>query len=110
METTEDFWDRVLAINLRGVIATCHAVLRHMIERGSGVVVNVASEAGPAGSSGEAVYSGAKGGVIAFSKAIAREVARSGVRVNVVAPGLVETPFRGTAGPAVFAALPLCSC
>lgn len=93
LDTDEAFWDRVLAINFRGVIATCHAVLPHMVERGSGAVVNVASEAGRAGSSGEAVYSGAKGAVIAFSKAIAREVARFGVRVNVVTPGLTDTPF-----------------
>lgn len=93
LDTDEAFWDRVIAINFRGVVATCHAVLPHMVERGSGAVVNVASEAGRAGSSGEAVYSGAKGAVIAFSKAIAREVARSGVRVNVVTPGLTDTPF-----------------
>src|SRR3972149_4253923 len=60
---------------------------------GWGAVVNVASEAGRAGSSGEVVYSGAKGAVIAFSKAVAREVARYGVRVNVVTPGLTDTPF-----------------
>ncbi len=93
VETSEDFWDRVIAINYRGVLATCRAVLPHMMERGSGVVVNVASEAGRAGSSGEAVYSGAKGAVIAFSKAIAREMARHGIRVNVVAPGLTDTPL-----------------
>jgi 2-hydroxycyclohexanecarboxyl-CoA dehydrogenase len=93
VDTTEDFWDRVIGINFRGVVATCHTVLPYMIERGSGVIVNIASEAGRAGSSGEAVYSGAKGGVIAFSKAIAREVARKGIRVNIVAPGLVDTPL-----------------
>lgn len=93
LETDEAFWDQVIAINFRGVVATCHAVLPHMVERGSGSVVNVASEAGRAGSSGEAVYSGAKGGVIAFSRAIAREVARYGVRVNVVTPGVTDTPF-----------------
>lgn len=93
METTPEFWDRVLAINLRGVLATCHAVLPHMVAAGSGAIVNTASEAGRNGSSGEAVYSGAKGGVIAFSKALAREVSRHGIRVNVVAPGLVETPL-----------------
>ena len=93
VDTTEEFWDRVIAINLKGVLATCHAVLPHMLERGSGVIVNVASEAGRNGSSGEAVYSGAKGGVIAFTKALTREVARKGIRVNAVAPGLIETPF-----------------
>ena len=93
LETDDAFWDRVIAINFRGILATCHAVLPYMVERGSGAVVNVASEAGRSGSSGEAVYSGAKGAVIAFSKALAREVARKGVRVNVVAPGLTDTPF-----------------
>lgn len=93
VDTTEAFWDKVIAINFRGILATCHAVLPHMIERKRGVIVNVASEAGRAGSSGEAVYSGTKGAVIAFSKAIAREVARYGIRVNVVAPGLTDTPL-----------------
>jgi 2-hydroxycyclohexanecarboxyl-CoA dehydrogenase len=96
LETDEDFWDRVIGINFRGVLATCHAVLPGMTERGAGVIVNVASEAGRSGSSGEAVYSGAKGGVIAFSKALAREAARHGVRVNVVAPGLADTPLLQT--------------
>ncbi len=93
VDTTEAFWDKVIAINFRGILATCHAVLPSMIARKSGVIVNVASEAGRAGSSGEAVYSGAKGAVIAFSKAVAREVARYGIRVNVVAPGLTDTPL-----------------
>jgi 2-hydroxycyclohexanecarboxyl-CoA dehydrogenase len=93
VDTTEEFWDRVIALNYRGVLATCHVVLPHMIARGTGVIVNIASEAGRAGSSGEAVYSGAKGAVIAFSKALAREVARHGIRVNVVAPGLTDTPL-----------------
>jgi 2-hydroxycyclohexanecarboxyl-CoA dehydrogenase len=93
VDTTEEFWDKVIAINFRGILATCHAVLPHMIERKRGVIVNVASEAGRSGSSGEAVYSGAKGAVIAFSKAIAREVARYGIRVNVAAPGLTDTPL-----------------
>lgn len=93
LETDEAFWDKIIAINYRGVLATCHAVLPLMVERGSGAVVNVASEAGRSGSSGEVVYSGAKAAVIAFSKAVAREVARYGVRVNVVTPGLTQTPF-----------------
>ncbi len=92
-ETEPEFWDRVIAINYRGILATCHAVLPHMTANGGGAIVNTASEAGRNGSSGEAVYSGTKGGVIAFSKALAREVARHGVRVNVVAPGLIDTPL-----------------
>ena len=93
LDSTPEHWQRVLSINFLGVLATCHAVVPAMVERGSGVVVNTASEAGRSGSSGEAVYSGAKGGVIAFSKALAREVARYGIRVNVVAPGLTDTPL-----------------
>lgn len=93
VESDEELWDRVIGINYRGVLAVTHAVLPHMIERGSGAIVSIASEAGRAGSSGEAVYSGAKAAVIAFSKALAREVARYGIRVNVVTPGLTDTPF-----------------
>ncbi len=93
VDTNEEMWDRVIGINYKGVLATCHAVLPHMIEQRSGVIVNTASEAGRSGSSGEAVYSGTKGAVIAFSKAIARESARYGIRVNTVAPGLTDTPL-----------------
>lgn len=93
VDTTEEFWDRVIGINFRGTLAMCHAVMPQMIEAGGGVVVNVASEAGRSGSSGEAIYSGTKGAVIAFSKAIAREMARFGIRVNVVSPGLTDTPL-----------------
>ncbi|GBD28640.1 3-oxoacyl-[acyl-carrier-protein] reductase FabG [bacterium HR31] len=64
-----------------------------MVQRGGGVVVNISSDAGRVGSSGETVYSGAKGAVIAFSKALAREVARHNIRVNVVAPGITDTPL-----------------
>ncbi len=92
-KTDEAHWDRVIGINYRGLLAVTHAVLPYLIERGGGAIVNVASEAGRAGSSGEAVYSGTKGAVIAFSKALAREVARYGIRVNVVAPGLTDTPL-----------------
>jgi 2-hydroxycyclohexanecarboxyl-CoA dehydrogenase len=93
LETSEDLWDKIVAVNFRGVLATCHAVVPGMVQRGRGVVVNTASEAGRAGSSGEAVYSGAKGAVIAFTKSLAREVARYGIRVNAVAPGLTQTPL-----------------
>ncbi|MCC6224175.1 MAG: SDR family oxidoreductase [Thermoleophilia bacterium] len=92
-KTDEAHWDRVIGINYRGVLAVTHAALPHLVQRGGGAIVNVASEAGRAGSSGEAVYSGTKGAVIAFSKALAREVARYGIRVNVVAPGLTDTPL-----------------
>lgn len=93
VQTDETHWDRVIGLNYRGVLAVTHAVLPHMIERGSGAVVNVASEAGRAGSSGEAVYSGTKAAVIAFTKATAREVARHDIRMNCVLPGLTDTPL-----------------
>lgn len=93
VKTFPDLWDKIIGINFKGTLNTCHRVLPVMIQNGGGVVVNVASEAGRAGSSNEAVYSGTKGAVIAFTKAIAREVARKGIRVNVVAPGLTDTPL-----------------
>ena len=96
LETDAAFWQRVLAINLLGVVAVTHAFLGAMTADGGGRVVNVASDAGRVGSSGESVYAGAKGGVIAFTKSIAREVARHGVTANVVCPGPTDTPlFRG---------------
>jgi 2-hydroxycyclohexanecarboxyl-CoA dehydrogenase len=91
--TDEGLWDRVLAVNLRGVIAVTHAVLPGMQERGRGRIVNVASEAGRVGSQGSAIYSAAKAGVIGFTKALALENARYGVTCNAVAPGPIETPL-----------------
>ncbi len=91
LESEPDIWDRLLAVNLRGTIAMCHAVASLMSERGRGRIVNIASDAGRVGSSGETVYSGTKGGVIAFSKSLARELARSGITVNVVCPGPTDT-------------------
>lgn len=91
VDTNEEFWDKVIGVNYRGHLACVHAVLPHMIEREYGRIVLVASDAGRVGSSGETVYSGAKGATIAFSKAIAREVARYSINVNCVAPGLTDT-------------------
>jgi 2-hydroxycyclohexanecarboxyl-CoA dehydrogenase len=91
VDTDPAFWDRSIAINYRGHLACAHAVLPGMIERAFGRIVMVASDAGRVGSTGEAVYSGTKGAVIAFTKALAREVARQGINVNCVAPGLVDT-------------------
>jgi len=93
LDTDPAFWDKVIAINYRGHLAVTHAVLPSMIERGWGRIVTVASDAGRVGSTGEVVYSGAKGAVIAFTKGLAREVARYGVNVNCVAPGLTDTPL-----------------
>lgn len=90
-ESTEDEWDRVIAVNLKGTIACCHAALPAMVAVGGGRVVSIASDAGRVGSSGEAVYSATKGGVIAFTKALAREVAGSGITVNCVCPGPTDT-------------------
>jgi 2-hydroxycyclohexanecarboxyl-CoA dehydrogenase len=91
-------WDRVIQINLYGVLNTSKAVLPIMAEQGSGTVVNLASDAGRVGSSGEAVYSAAKGGVIAFTKASAREVARYQVNVNCVCPGPTDTALFASMG------------
>lgn len=93
VRTTEDMWDRVIAVNLRGVLAVTHAVLPGMQERGRGSIVNVASEAGRVGSQLSTVYSASKAGVIGFTKALAKETARRGVRVNAVAPGPIDTPM-----------------
>ena len=93
LETDEPFWDRVIEINFKGCLRVTRAVLPGMVDRGWGRVVNIGSDAGRVGSSLESVYSGAKGGVIAFTKTVAREVARSGVTANAVCPGPTRTPM-----------------
>ena len=93
MENTPDFWDKVLKLNLVGPIYLTRAFLDGMIERQSGRIVFVSSDAGRVGSLGETVYSGAKGGVIAFGKSLAREVARYNITVNSVCPGPTDTPL-----------------
>ena len=93
LKTTPDLWDQVIGINYRGVLNTCYAVLPHMISRKQGAIINISSDSARVGSMGEAVYSGAKAAVIAFSKTIAREHARDNIRVNVICPGLVDTPL-----------------
>jgi 2-hydroxycyclohexanecarboxyl-CoA dehydrogenase len=97
VNSDEELWDFVLGVNLRGVLAVTHAVLPGMHELGRGTIVNVASEAGRVGSQGSVTYSAAKAGVIGFTKAIARESARYGVRCNAVAPGPIETPLLNSA-------------
>jgi 2-hydroxycyclohexanecarboxyl-CoA dehydrogenase len=97
VHSDEALWDFVLGVNLKGVLACTHAVLASMHERKGGAIVNVASEAGRVGSQGSATYSAAKAGVIGFTRAIARESARYGVRVNAVAPGPIETPLLNSA-------------
>jgi 2-hydroxycyclohexanecarboxyl-CoA dehydrogenase len=97
-ETTEDFRNWVIDFNYKGPVNCCHAVIPHMIEKQSGKIVNIGSDAGRVGSSGETVYAGCKGGVIAFSKSLARELARYKINVNCVCPGPTETPgfYEGT--------------
>jgi 2-hydroxycyclohexanecarboxyl-CoA dehydrogenase len=93
VDTTPEFWDRILDINLKGPLACTRAALRHMIAQQSGKIVTIASDAGRVGSTGEAVYSAAKGGLIAFTKTIARETARHRINVNCVCPGPSDTPL-----------------
>ncbi|MDB5797300.1 MAG: putative acetoacetyl-CoA reductase [Paucimonas sp.] len=99
VDTDPALWQKIIAINLVGPLNLHHTVIKGMIARGRGRVVNVASDAGRVGSSGESVYSACKGGLIAFSKTLAREVARKRINVNVVCPGPTDTAlFRDFAG------------
>lgn len=91
MDNTPDFIEKIVQLNYLGQVRVCQAFLKPMIEARSGTVVNIASDAGRVGSTGETVYAGAKGGVIAFTKSLAREMARNGITVNCVAPGPTET-------------------
>lgn len=91
LETDEAFWRRVVAINYEGCLRTTFAVVGEMAERGWGRVVNVSSDAARVGSAHEAVYAGAKAGVVAFTKTVAREFARRGVTANAVCPGPTDT-------------------
>ena len=86
-------WRRLLAVNLESVFATTHAALPAMQAAGFGRIINIASEAGRMGSRGAAVYAAAKGGVIAFTRSIARENGRKGITANVIAPGPIDTPL-----------------
>jgi 2-hydroxycyclohexanecarboxyl-CoA dehydrogenase len=93
LETSPDFWDKVLAINLKGPLNLHRTILPRMIEAGGGKVINIASDAGRVGSSGESVYSACKGGLIAFTKSVARECASKNIRLNAVCPGPTDTPL-----------------
>lgn len=111
LDTDPDFWDQVISVNLKGPINLHHAVLPHMVAQKSGRVINIASDAGRVGSSGESVYSACKGGIIAFTKTMAREMARNNILVNCVSPGPADTALfhsfvgEGEAGQKVHAAL-----
>ncbi len=93
LESDEATWEKILAVNFKSVLYVCKAALPHVIARGGGRVISIASDAGRVGSMGEAVYAGTKGAIIAFSKTLAREMARHRITVNVVCPGLTETPL-----------------
>ena len=92
-KTTPQDWRRLIAINLESVFATTHAALPDMQAAGHGRIINIASEAGRLGSRGGAVYAAAKGGVIAFTRSIARENGSKGITANVIAPGPIDTPL-----------------
>lgn len=99
LDTSPELWRKIIAINLEGPLNLHSCVVKGMAARGSGRVINIASDAGRVGSSGESVYSACKGGIIAFSKTLARELARKKINVNVVCPGPTDTAlFRDFAG------------
>lgn len=91
-ETTEEFRNKLIDVNYKGPVNCCFNVVKHMIKNKAGKIVNIASDAGRVGSLGETVYAGCKGGVIAFTKSLAREVARYKINVNCVSPGPTDTP------------------
>jgi len=111
VDTKPEEWERLININLRGPLNMHHLVLPQMLARGAGRIVSISSDAARVGSSGESVYSACKGGIISFSKTLAREVARKGITVNVVCPGPTDTPIlrgflgEGEAGQKVYDAL-----
>ncbi len=94
-DMTEDDWDRVIDVNLKGVWLCMRAQVRHMLAAGGGVVVNTASAAGLVGSPGTSPYVASKFGVIGITKAVAAEVADRGIRINAIAPGTIDTPLNG---------------
>ena len=93
LDSAEETWEKVLAVNFKSVLYACKAALPAMVAQNKGKIISISSEAGRVGSSGEAVYAGAKAAIIAFSKSLAREVARYQINVNVVCPGLTEAPL-----------------
>ena len=98
LETDPSFWDKVIAINYRSDLNTLRTVVPHMVEKGYGRIVNIASDAGRMGEFREAVYAGCKGGVIALSKAVAREYGRHNITINVVCPGATIPENEGQVG------------
>lgn len=103
VETTADDWERVLRVNVLGTVATMHAFVPGMVERGWGRVVNLASMAGKDGNPGLSAYSASKAAVIALTKSAGKELARTGVLVNAVAPAVIATPMNAETSPEVLA-------
>lgn len=104
LKTDPAFWQKIISINLTGALNVLHCVLPGMVARGGGKVVTIASDAGRVGSSGEAPYSACKGGLIALTKTLAREMASKNIKLNVICPGLTETAMftefmKGAANP-----------
>ena len=93
LENPPEMWDRIIAINLMGAVRLTRGVLPPMVAAGTGKIVNISSDAGRVGSMGETVYAAAKGGLIAFTKSLARELARYRINVNCVCPGPTDTPL-----------------
>lgn len=93
LEVDPDVWERIININLYGPLNCSYAVAKQMVEQGSGTIINIGSDAARVGSSGEAVYSACKGGIVAFTKTLARELARYGVTANAICPGPSDTPL-----------------
>jgi 2-hydroxycyclohexanecarboxyl-CoA dehydrogenase len=91
LETSPEFWDKVISINLKGPLNLHRVIVPHMVAAGRGKVINIASDAGRVGSTGESVYSACKGGLISFTKSLARECARQNVHLNAVCPGPTDT-------------------
>lgn len=93
MDTQPELWAKIVAINLFGPMNMHHTTIPHMLKIGRGKIINIASDAGRVGSSGEAVYSACKGGIIAFTKTLSREISRKGININTVCPGPSDTPL-----------------
>ena len=93
LRMTEEDWDAVLNINLKGTFNCTKAVVRHMSKQKSGKIVNIASVVGEMGNAGQGNYAASKAGVIGFTKTVAREFAQRGINVNAIAPGYIETPM-----------------
>jgi NAD(P)-dependent dehydrogenase (short-subunit alcohol dehydrogenase family) len=104
-DSQEDTWDYVLGTNLKGVFYTCRAVINSMLKQGHGSIINIGSVAGMIGLAGQVDYSAAKGAVIAFTKALAKETAAHGVRINCVSPGPITSEAGRTISPEMKAKL-----